>query len=306
MTSILIIPAIIAFAATAYILFLSYKKQGKSNIFFTMVMVFLAHHACEVMGFMEFVRNGSHVIYQLKIYYIVSVWTLVFILLYALEISKKNVKHSMLYIFAAGFIVTALIAYKDFIITDSQSLGYIMTAVRGPLYSVFQVFCLASLSITVFALMTGYRQSKDHTTQIQCAYMLFAFTPLFLSILLVLSLMAMGFEINAIAIFPIATTLFLIITFKSESQHRLTDARRFMPFSPERKTSQEIMELFSSYARDEMSYRESVNEIEKLLVLHKYSKNDKNASVTAQSMGMPRSSLYSIFNRLSIDLKEKK
>ena len=117
--------------------------------------------------------------------------------------------------------------------------------------------------------------------------------------------MALNLNINATVFVPIMISVFLYITVKSEAQHKLTDLRRFMPFSPERKTSQDIMELFSSYARDETTYRESVNEIEKLLVMHKYNKNEKNASATAETMGMPRSSLYSIFNRLGIKTKEQ-
>ena len=80
----------------------------------------------------------------------------------------------------------------------------------------------------------------------------------------------------------------------------MTDVRRFIPFSDERQTSNHIMDIFSSYAQDKVNYRDAVSSIEKLLVEHKYDKNDRNATYAAEKMGMPRSSLYSLFNRLEI------
>ena len=66
------------------------------------------------------------------------------------------------------------------------------------------------------------------------------------------------------------------------------------------------MDIFSRYAQDEVNYRDGMAEIEKLLVLHKHSKSEGNVSQTAASMDIPRSSLYSIFRRLEIEVKEKK
>ena len=141
--------------------------------------------------------------------------------------------------------------------------------------------------------------------QIRCSYVLLAFSPLIVSCLFVIGLMAMGIPINATIIMPITTTIFLFVIIKSESKHKLTDLRRYLPRSSERQTSKEIMELYSLYSQDEISYRECMNQIERLLVIHKYAKNGNNASATAKSMEMPRSSLYSIFNRLKIDIKDQ-
>ena len=305
MTSIYIIPAVLAFFTTAYILFLSHKKIGQSKIFYTMVLVFLAHHICEILGFIEFVKNGPHVIYQLKVYYVVTVWSLIYIFLYSLETSNINIPYINPVSIIIGGLLTSLISYGDTIIAGANSLGYVMTAQQGPHYILFQITVFIYLLSTISCLLYGYRKSKSHITQIQCLYMMFSFSPLFLTITLIITLMALGFHINAIALIPISTTLFLIIVFKSESKHKLTDIRRFMPFSSERRTSQEIMEIYSNYTQDEISYRDCMIKIERLLVMNKYNKSGNNASATAKLMGMPRSSLYSIFNRLKIDVKDQ-
>lgn len=303
--TIYIIPAILALISTAYILVYASKNQGQSRTFFTMVLVFLAHHICETIGFFEFIKDGPHIIYQLKIYYIASVWSLVFIFKYAQEVSEIKVRHLDSVFITLATITSILILSGSSIIAGATSWDYVMTAQKGNLYFLFQTLSLSLLCSTIAHLFIGYRKSNSHTVQIQCLYMIIAFTPLLMTAFGLLTLMQFGININAIAIIPISSTLFLLITFKSETKHKLTDLRRFMPFSPERKTSQDIMEIYSKYARDELAYRECINEIEKLLVLQKYIKNGNNASATAETMGMPRSSLYSIFNRLSIDVKSK-
>jgi len=303
--NIYIVPAIIAFVVTSYVLVKISQNKTNSKAFISMVLIFLVHHAAEILSFIEFFKNGQ-TLYILKVYYVATLWFLVITLIYAREVSKLNLPKFDNLLYAYTLIISSLLLFSDTMISDAASIGYVMTAVKGPLYFLFQLTSISLMVSIIGILFSGYRKSNNHLVEIQCIYMLVAFTPILLAGIGIIALMSLGFKINAIAVVPLATTLFLMITMKSEEQHRLTDMRRFMPNSPERKTSQEIMELFSSYARDEMSYRDSINEIERLLVIHKYSKNGKNASVTAESMGMPRSSLYSIFNRLSIDVKEKK
>ncbi|MFQ3226741.1 MAG: hypothetical protein ACI8RW_000119 [Porticoccaceae bacterium] len=71
----------------------------------------------------------------------------------------------------------------------------------------------------------------------------------------------------------------------------MADIRRLLPGSPERQACNEIMDAFSQYARDDVSYREAVSDIERLLVLYKYQKNHDNARATAE-----QASLVTLFN----------
>jgi len=303
--NIYMLPSVLAFIFTCISLIYICKRETTPKIFYFIVLAFAVHHALEVLLYLEFSKN-TQITLLLKIYHALSIVCLALILIYAKSVSKTTKQIHSNVIIGLSIIISALIMVSDSLISGSQSIGYSATAVKGPLYIVFQTFSTFLLIATTVTLILGYRRATSHLTQIQCAYVLIAFLPLILTSSGVILAMAAGYQINATMVVPIAFTLFLFITIKSEYQHKLTDLRRFLPNSPERKTSQEIMELFSSYARDEASYRDSINQIEKLLVMHKYSKNGKNASATAETMGMPRSSLYSIFNRLSIDLKDEK
>ena len=191
--------------------------------------------------------------------------------------------------------------FSGLVINGVELLGHSQTAIKGDFYPVFQLFTLFMLGLTIAVLIRGYLRPKDHLMQIQCSYTLLAILPLVLSCIVLIVIMALGYRVNGALIMPILQVAFTLITLLGESKHQITDVRRFMPYSAERHAANEIMDIFSSFARDEISYRDGVSEIERLLVLHKYEANDRNASMTAQLMKMPRSSLYSVFNRLGID-----
>jgi len=302
--SIHIIPSVLAFIFTCAALVYTSKKSINSKTFYIMVLIFTFHHCCEVILFLEHLQEAQTTLI-IKTYHALSICALTAILIYAHEVSQLTRKYYTNALIAISLVIALTILISDSVIFSSETLNYTSTAIKGNLYVLFQVNAIALLALTVFILINGYLNSKSHMVQIRCSYVLLAFSPLIASCLLVIGLMAIGVPMNATIIMPISTTIFLFIIIKSESKHKLTDLRRYLPFSPERQTSKEILELYSLYSQDEISYKECMNQIERHLVIHKYTKSGKNASATAKSMEMPRSSLYSIFNRLKIDIKDQ-
>ncbi|GAA6138808.1 hypothetical protein NBRC116583_25550 [Arenicella sp. 4NH20-0111] len=297
--SIFVVPALVALIIKLGVMFVSRTTFMSSPYFGFMVLVFACHNLCEVLVFWEYF-HGDKAEYVLRSYYVISLVSLLSIALYISSIVDFiGAPIKRLLVSLVSF-VSLFIIFSDSIVAGSRSLGYVFTAVRGEYYGVFQLLSLAFMGLLPFVLYRGYVRAQNHNTQIRCAFMGMALVPHFLSVILVILIMNLGFQVNGAAIFPFATTLFLVIILASENQHKLTDIRRFIPFSHERRTSNEIMDIYSKYARDQQSYREAISEIEKLLVTHKYDKTGRNASSTAELMGMPRSSLYSLFNRLKI------
>ncbi|MBL4672141.1 MAG: hypothetical protein JKX81_07750 [Arenicella sp.] len=295
-----ILPALVALFVKLGILIVAHRSDTHSKFFYKVVLAFALHNLCEVLLFLKFFIIGNYEPVLLS-YYVMSVWGLVFILLYGMEVARANIRFIGNALLALGVTLTALLLATDLIVAGAHSFSYTMTAIRGPFYWVFQVFSILMYFAVSLVLIQGYRNAKGHNMEIRCLSTLVAFAPIVLLSVGIIIVMNLGYQFNATAILPVATSAFLVITLLGESQHKLTDIRRFLPWSPERKTSNEIMDIFSQYARDDVNYREAVSDIERLLVLHKYQKNDANASATAELMGMPRSSLYSIFNRLKID-----
>ena len=303
--SYIIVPAVLALVAKIAVLVLSRKAKPASKLFLPIVILFAIHNLCEVLILWDFLR-GVEGAMMVKTYYVLTVvgWSMIF--LYAHNISSIKVKKPEVILIAAPLLLVSMIAFSGLIVSGSTVIEHSLTAVRGDFYWIWQMFCVTAVVATCLILWLGFRNSKDHFVEIQCVYAGFALAPLVLANFLILSLMAFGFNVNAVVIVPIATTLFVAILLASEYQHKLTDIRRYIPWSDERKTVQKIMEVFSDYSRDDIEYRQAVSEIERLLVMQKYDKSEGNASVTAGKMGMPRSSLYSIFNRLEIESRGDK
>lgn len=313
--SIYILPALIALLIKLWVLFVSKRgsklvsETGKtqSSLFFTMVLLFACHNVAEVLGFLEYF-SGDRYGQVTRWYYVMSVLALSSIVFYAEQVSKTLKNSKILYgVLGSGALaLSAVLLFTDFIVAGSASIGYSLTAVKGSYYAVFQIYSLSAYALIVYFLVVGYKNAEDHRTEIQCAYTMFAMAPLVVVALALMAVMAMGYTVNASVILPFTTAAFLLITLKGERLHQLTDIRRHIPFSLERQTSGEIMDIFSRFASDEVNYRDGMAEIEKLLVMHKHDKNGGNVTTTASSMEIPRSSLYSIFRRLNIELKEAK
>jgi hypothetical protein len=268
-----------------------------------MVLLFAFHNICEVLIFWEFL-SGIKADYLLRMYYAISIASLLSISWYVASLVSIRDSLQIRVTSATCLVFIVLLMTTDLIITGSTPISYIVTASRGQFYWAFQLLCLGLLFTIVTQLYVTYSKADSHITEIRSVYTALALMPTFMLIIIIIIMMNFGVHVNGAALFPIATTLFLVVTLASEYQHKLTDVRRFLPFSDERRTSNEILEIFSNYARDESNYRDSVSKIERLLVLHKLNKADGNASLTAEQMGMPRSSLYSIFNRLKIKVRE--
>jgi len=309
--NIYVLPALLALLVKLVVLFYAFGGQKHSKVFAVMVSAFAIHNVCEVLVILQ---GGGVVSYSmiLPFYYVSSIGAVLAILLYASEVSRIRVPQIKFGAVFAAVALSGLVLFSQSIIGGERTLGYSVTAIRGSMYWMFQAFSLLAFVAAVILLIKGTQHSNeggsrdldDHLVEIQSSYTLLALSPLVIVSLVIMIAMNIGLKMNAVWLLPMATALFLVITLKSEAQHKLTDLRRFVPWSRERKTSREIMEIFSGYTRDDTSYRDAVGEIEKLLVMHKYQKSGGNASKTAQQMGMPRSSLYSIFNRLSIKVNE--
>ena len=293
-------PAVLAFIIKLVALFYLIRSSSQPKLFAVVVGLILVLNFSEIMLIREIALSMNSE-YLVKAYYAISVLAWMAVFAYVCEISGLRIKRSIFLIFFIGAVIAFVSLSSDFIVAGAVPLGNVITAERGPVYPVWQLFCFGMIGLSMITLYLGYRRASDHQTELRNLYTALALSPIFIVCLAILVLMFLEIKINAVILLPLATSLFMVIQIATERQHKVTDLRRFVPFSQERKTYSEIMDIFSSYSRDEVTYREAVSEIERLLVLQKYDKNQGNASETAGRMGMPRSSLYSIFNRLGIE-----
>jgi hypothetical protein len=221
--------------------------------------------------------------------------------LYTIEVSKlKAFKQLTIPVIAWMAFASLLVLFSDLIVAGFEPIGYAVTAIRGPYYWLFSATTIIALIFVAATLIYGYRKSESHHTQIQCLYSLFALAPIVVLGFLIIPLMYLGFQVNAAGFLPVCTSLFLLITLQSESRHRFTDIRRYLPYSQERKTAQEVQQLISKFSMDEISYKEMSAAFEKIALQHKLDEAGHSVSQAARLLKMKRSTLYSMLDRHGI------
>jgi len=222
--------------------------------------------------------------------------------IYALDVAQTPKRAYITHaIYILCLIFSISVFFSDFIVAGAQNIGYATMAIKGNYYWVFQGYILFMISVIIAALLHGYK-STSTVIKIRSALSIIAFSPLVLVIVLVIALMALGYRVNASGLIPICTTIFLFIIIYFESKHKITDIRRFIPFSPERKLNRDMLKVVSLYSMDKIGYKEMLAEFEKLSIKYKYSQSGGNISETARRMMLRRTTLYSMIDRT--DLKK--
>ena len=246
----------------------------------------------------------------LRPYYIITVYSIMYIALYALTVSEVISRSITIGIATISTIVSALILYSDHIISGHYSIGYSVSAEKGDFYWSFAALVIIGMLSSCITLLYGYRNASTQMKATRCLYSLYAITPFLLVALVVMIFKLLNIPLNAIMVLPIATTLFLIITIKTESKHKLSEIKHLLPLSLERKTANHFLIMLDEYVQnsnEDNVYKNLQANIEREIICYSLKKCNNNISHTANMMGLKsRSTLYSMLNRHGINLKELK
>ena len=302
--SIYVLPALLALVIKIYVLIVA-RAANTSRIFEGMVLIFALHNLAELIAYIQF-TEGRLTDELFRLYYVALLGIIGYLCFYSIEIAKIAVLRKLYLPFTVwALVLGVLLLTTDHIVQGFFSIGYSATAEQGPYYWLFSLTNMGATIFVTTTLIYGYRNSENHVTQIQCLYNLMALAPLVLLGFINITLLTFGKQLNAGGMIPIATTLFLLITLQSESKHRFTDVRRYLPFSKERKMADEVMSLISKFSMDEISYKDLSNEIEKIALKSKLAQADDSISEAARLLKMKRTTLYSMLNRHGIEREGK-
>ena len=309
--SLLLLPASISLLLKLFILWTVIKGGRVSILFLSLIAIFALHNAVEIfaLSYMLFYQ-GSHIEQILRPFYIITVFAIMYITLHALTISetiKKTMTVSLVVIASA---LSSLILLSDFIIAGHYSIGYSISAVKGSYDWLFAAAAIIGVSISVGVLVYGYRNAATQIKSTRCLYSLYALIPIFLVAFITVTCKLLNIPLNATAIMPIATTVFLFIVIKTESKHKLSEIKRLLPMSLERKTADNFLNMLDEYVQNsnkEDVYKNLQSSIEREIICYSLEKSNNNITHTANMMGLKnRSTLYSMLNRHGIDLQKLK
>jgi DNA-binding protein Fis len=307
--SIYFAPALAALIFKLFILAYVLRGGRVSIVFLSLIIIFALHNAIEIFGYFNVQRGDSANVYFL-LYYVATVYVILYMLLHGLSVSKLENKMAVTAFVALSTCLSGLILFTDLIIGGQYSIGYSVTAIKGPYYWGFAAYILITLSSGFFATLLGYKNATSQIDSIRCLHSMLALAPMTLVCAIAMIFKMTDVGVNATGLIPIATTLFLVIVLKTESKHKLSDLRRVMPLSPERQTSNNFMDLLDSYIQSghrSNVYKELQAGIESEIIMYSIKKCDGNISKTTRMMGLKnRSTLYSMMTRLDMNWEELK
>lgn len=307
--SIYFAPALISLLFKLIVLGYVLKGARVSIVFLSLIVVFALHNAIEISGYLYFENTDVDGTF-LRLYYVATAYAILYMFLHGLAVSKLGSTRSTSILVAIATTLSAGLLFTDFIIAGQYSIGYSVSAVKGSFYWLFASYLLITLTCNVCVTFYGYRNAKSQMDSVRCFHSLLALAPIMLVFFLAIIFKITNVGINATGLVPLATALFLAIVLNTESKHKLSDLRRVMPLSTERETTNNLMDLLDDYIQNSNQdnvYKKLHEGIEKEIILYSLKKCDNNISVTAKMMGLKnRSTLYSMMNRLDINLNELK
>ncbi len=307
--SIYFAPALLSLLFKLFVLAYVLRGGRVSTVFLSLIVVFALHNLIEILGYFYFESTDIGSTF-LRLYYVATSYVILYMFLHGLSVSKLESKTSTSILIALATALAGVVLFSDLVIAGQYSIGYSVSAVKGSLYWVFASYILLLLISNVCVTFYGYRNAKSQIDSVRCFHSLLALAPVMLVFFLAIIFKITDVGINATGLVPLATAMFLGIVLNTESKHKLSDLRRVMPLSLERVTTNNLMDLLDSYIQNSNQdnvYKNLHEGIEKEIILYSLKKCDNNISATAKMMGLKnRSTLYSMMNRLEIDLNELK
>ena len=197
--SIVLIPALISLFFKLFVLAYAARGGRVSVLFLSLIIVFGIHNTVEATGYIQFLigKPEETVAITFKLYYIATVYLLLYIILHALKVSKieKALITSSLVITANLLCIGIL--FTDSIIEGHRIISYTMTAVKGPYYWAFSAYVISILSLSLISLIYGKQRAPTQLDATRCKYSLLALLPIFSVFLLVIILKTLKITINA-------------------------------------------------------------------------------------------------------------
>lgn len=297
--SVFALPALIALLTKLWVYKLARTNQGSSETFLWMLSFFALHNLAEFIVIFHFFYSGNTQTILLKTYYVTLVFALAYMCILTMSIVNKN-RHFYFFAIFIAFLLTLLIYLTDWIIAGVIPLDYTVTAIKGTYYFIFQFGVLFSFIWIIFALTKRYFSTVDLKVQLQCFYSLLALSPVLIVSVLVMAMMQMEYQYTGAMLLPFASTFVLLIIVWTEKDNDFIQISGRLPFSAQRKIEKQIISIFRSHANNELDLIDTKNEMERVLVQYALDDSDSNVSITARKLGVQRSTLYGIFQRLGI------
>lgn len=201
------IPSISAIAIKLVLLWRARQSLLITNHAF--LAVFISLLALNVSELLLFTLNiaESGATFLVMAYYIFGLFSILSVLGITLSIVKGTFPFRILS--AIGLVLSVFIAIPGLAIEGTQSIGYSYTRIEGPYYFVIQLALIIPFSTSIALLSHGALLSKSKEIRSKCSVLLICLAPSFVSLLAIIGLMQLGFQINATVVISFTINILL-------------------------------------------------------------------------------------------------
>jgi len=289
--------AVSALVLKLFVLLKAFEHRGNSVVFFCLTSVFCAMNFMSLL-IVSNVNDIQSIQWALRPQYIFSLWAIILLCWYAFQAVYSTVRLTIVFslLCLLGLAFSSAILFTDSIVSGLVSIGYSLTAVKGPFFNTFLILLALLFLTTTATLIYGTLKSSSQEHRNRCLWTLVSLLPIITVGPAIALFLHFEVPINGSGLIPIATSLFLLITLKTENLHRLTDVRRHLPFTAESRANKDFALLFTQYAFNQISHKEFKSQVSVLALKYKYGKSE-TVTELAEQIGLNRSTVSNLLSK---------
>lgn len=191
------------------------------------------------------------------------------------------------------------ILFNRNLIAGAEYTEITITRIAGSAYWLFQSYLVLGLGSGLALLLTGYKRLTSHHARQRCFVMLLSTVPPITVAFAILATMAAGSSITAALFMPIAITAMLGIIVYAEEKTRLFKLLAMVPFSPERKLHNKVIEKLTYClamsdnpdSENTLNLKQMMREFEGSVVEHTVGYYSGNQKMAAQALGVSEATI---------------
>ena len=299
------IPAAIALVIKCYLILSKKKLASENSAWYYFVFVFAINNFAELLILSSQDILSSEMI--VRAYHPTAIAVLFYCMIYAIGSEKTKLDRALIYVAGAcSAFLSIAIMLTDLVLLGGKPFGYYITAIRGEHYYLFQSFVLGMCFLIASILLRNLISSDSEKKKNQTWWLIAGLAPSLIITATSVTLMALGFKINALILTPIGSTLFLFITlYAYHNDYRKLNLKGVFKFSPsiESILHEDIIQIEKEFLNDGISLPEASDRFQKALLSYISKEESGNISKIAVRAGIGRSTLYQKGVRLGYNWK---
>ena len=242
--NILILPSLVAIGIKIWLFSVSRWLLFRDNPYLAFLLCALFGLNLTELILFSVINDTDGALPVMMAYYVTTVFSVTAYLMFVINV-VKSAKSVTKYLLIAAFIVSILVCIPDFFISGTHSIGYSLTRTPGEHYGWLQAYLLISMCSAIVICAYGAISSKDRLVRKRSLVVLMATAPMALMAISIITVMIMGYKLNATVILSLMTSVTLMMLIYAEKRYRLFKFLSYLPYTQEYKLRKQINILIS-------------------------------------------------------------